>query len=207
LDDLNDFFTAAAGVDAKLNAAAVAVNRDIGPNGIVLDPSAMGAINAANPDLAKVAIPAGLPPTLERAVLIVYNDLVSRRSAFNGVQRNDATESMNCLRNEAAPAARFAADVRTARALAASVPPLSPVAPDSPAAEELAVRFAWISEVNNGCASCGGMVIKDLVPITIYGAPITPSGYDRTFDGEIEGVYFTATYIAGQGWNVLLNAC
>jgi hypothetical protein len=166
LDDLKAFFTAAFSVDAKLRAAAAAVNGRISASKIVLDQSAMDAINAANPDEAKAVIPTGLPPTLERSVLVVYNELVSRRSAFNGVQRNDETESMNCLRNGAVPAARFAADVRGARALAASVPPLTPVAPDSRAAEELAVRFSWISEVNNGCASCGGMVIKDLVPIT-----------------------------------------
>lgn len=207
LDDLNPFFTAAADVNAKLKAAAVAVNRVISGDKIVLDQSAQDAIAAADPNEAKDAIPAGLPPTLERSVLVVYNDLVSRRSAFNGVQRNDEVESMNCLRNGAAPAARFADDVKVARALAASAPPLTPVASDSQAAEERAVRFAWIDEVNNGCASCGGMVIKDLVPITIYAVPVTPRGYDRTFDGEIQGVYFTATYVADHGWNIMLNAC
>jgi len=207
LDDLNAFFTAAAGVDAKLKAAAVVVNREIGPNKIVLDQSALDAINAANPDEAKVTIPAGMPPTLERSVLVVYNDLVSRRSAFNGVLRNDETESMNCLRNGAAPAAQFAADVRAARGLASSLPPLTPVAPNSRAAEELAIRFAWISEVNNGCASCGGMIIKELVPITIYDVPVEPFGDGRTFEGDLDGVYFNATYVAGQGWNVQLLAC
>lgn len=69
------------------------------------------------------------------------------------------------------------------------------------------MRFAWIDEVNNGCASCGGMVIKDLVPITFYAAPVTPNGYDRTFNGEIHGVYFTATYVADHGWTIVLNAC
>ncbi|HVA07360.1 MAG TPA: hypothetical protein VNG12_11530 [Acidimicrobiales bacterium] len=207
LDDLTPFFTAAADVDVKLKAAAVAVNRVISGDKIVLDQSARDAIAAVDPNGAKNAIPAGLPPTLERAVLVVYNDLVSRRSAFNGVERNDDTESINCLRNGAAPAAQFADDVKSARTLAASTPPLTPVASDSRAAEELAVRFVWIDEVNNGCAGCGGMVIKDLPPTTIYAVPVTPQGYDRTFDGEIQGVYFTATYVVEHGWNIMLNAC
>ena len=207
LDDLNPFFAAAADVNTKLKAAAVAVNRVISGDKIVLDQSALDAIAAADPTEAKDTIPTGLPPPLERSVLVVYNNLVSRRSAFNGVQRDDEVESVNCLRNGAAPAARFADDVKAARALAASAPPLAPVASDSQAAEELAIRFAWIDEVNNGCASCGGMVIKDLVPITIYAEPVTPSGYDRTFNGEIQGVYFTATYVADHGWNIVLNAC
>jgi len=207
LDELNPFFAAAAGLDARLKAAAVAVNRVVNGDKVVLDQSAQNAITAADPTEAKDAIPAGLPPTLERSVLVVYNDLVSRRSAFNGVQRNDEVKSINCLRNGAAPATRFADDVKTARALAASTPPLTPVASDSHASEELAIRFAWIDEVNNGCASCGGMVIKDLVPITLYAAPVTPNGYDRTFNGEIQGIYFTATYEADHGWDITLNAC
>jgi len=51
------------------------------------------------------------------------------------------------------------------------------------------------------------MVIKDLVPITLYAAPVTPNGYDRTFNGEIQGIYFTATYEADHGWDITLNAC
>jgi len=95
LDELNPFFTAAADVNARLKAAAVAVNRVINGDKIVLDQSAQDAITSADPTEAKDAIPAGLPPTLERPVLVVYNDLVSRRSAFNGVQRNDEVESIN----------------------------------------------------------------------------------------------------------------
>ena len=51
------------------------------------------------------------------------------------------------------------------------------------------------------------MNVTALVPITFYDTPVTPHGYDRAFDGEIEGVYFTATYVAGQGWDILLHAC
>ncbi len=207
LDGLRPFFRAAAEVDARLALAASAVNRDVTGTTVTLDRAAENAIDAADPAAAGATIPPGLPPDLERAVLVVYNDLVSRRGAFNGVRRNDTSESLNCLKNGAAPAARFRADVAAAERTASVTPPLTPVAPESRAAEELAVRMAWIDGVNNGCASCGGAVIRDLVPITIYAAPTTPPQYGRTFDGEIAGVYFTAGYVPGSGWSVVLNAC
>jgi len=207
LDGLGPFFDAASAVDARLRAAATAVNARITGATVTLDQATTDAIDAADPAVVRATVPAGLPSDLERAVLIVYNDLVSRHSAFRGVLRSDAQYALDCLRNGAAPAARFEADVAAARRLAAATPPVATPAPDSRPAEELAVRFAWIDEVNNGCASCGGMVIRDLVPITVYGAPTVPPLYTSAFDGEIDGVYFTAGYTPGSGWAVRLNAC
>jgi hypothetical protein len=207
LEGIGPFLAAAGVVDARLRSAAAAVNARVTGTTVVLDQATTAAIGAADPASARDALPAGLPPDLERAVLVVYNDLVSRRSAFNGVLRNDSQDQLPCLRNGAAPAARFAADLAAARRLAAATPGVAPVAPDSRAAEELAVRFAWIDGVNNGCASCGGMVIRELVPITFYGSPTVPSNYDRAFDGVIQGVYFNAGYTPGTGWVVVLNAC
>ena len=211
LDGLSAFFDAAAGVDVRLRQAATAVNAHATANGFALDQATRDTMDAADPSVAEAAIPAGLPPDLERAVLVVYNDLVSRRSALTGALRDDPTMAHDCLKNGAAPSAGFGADVAAARSLAAASPALTPVAPQSAAAEELAVRFAWIDEVNNGCASCGGMVIRELVPVTIYTAPTAPPLYDRTFDGQIDSgtssVYFTAGYVPGTGWKVVLNAC
>ncbi len=211
LDGLRAFFDTAAGVDARLRLAAGAVNAHATAGGFALDQPTLDAMDAADPAAVKAAIPPGLPPELERAVLVVYNDLVSRRSALTGALREDPTMAHDCLNNGAAPSARFGSDAEAARSLAQATPTVAPVAPDSKAAEELAVRFAWIDEVNNGCASCGGMVIRELVPITIYATPTTPPLYDRTFDGQLDSgtssVYFTAGYYPGTGWKVVLNAC
>lgn len=211
LEGLQAFLDAASGVDTRLRYAAAAVNAHATADGFALDQATRDAMDAAGPGPARAAVPPGLPPDLERAVLVVYNDLVSRRAALNGALYDDPTMAQNCLRNGATPSAAFASDVAAARVLAAATPAPAPVAPDSKAAEELAVRFAWIDEVNNGCASCGGMVIRELVPVMIYAAPTTPPLYDRTFDGQIDrgsaAVYFTAGYTPGAGWSVVLNAC
>ena len=207
LDQLQPFIRAAAEVDARLAKAAAEVNRGITATTVAVGQAARDAIVAADPAPARDAIPAGLPPDLERAVLVVYSDLVSRRSAFNGVLRDDTTIAIDCLRNGARAAARFPADLAAARVKAAGLAPVGPVAPDSRAAEVLAVRFAWISGANNGCASCGGMVITELPAVTVYPGPVTPPGWDRSFDGEVARVYFTAGFVPGSGWSVQINAC
>jgi hypothetical protein len=122
--------------------------------------------------------------------------------------RHDSVDSLNCVRNGAADAAHFASDVQAARMLAATLPPAAPAAPDSRAAEELALRLQWTDLGNNGCASCGGFEIRNRdLPITFYATPTIPPGYSTPFDGDMDGVYFIATYVAGKGWHVQLNAC
>jgi len=167
LDGLGPFFPAAT-VDARLRHAAVAVNGRVTGTAVSLDQTTTDAVTAADPAVAKAELPAGLPPDLERAVLVVYNDLVSRHSAFRGVLRNDAQYAIDCRRNGAAPAVCFDADadVAAARRLAAAAP-----------------------------------------PVTLYDAPTVPPHYDRTFDGEIDGVYFRAGFTPATGWAVVLNAC
>ncbi len=214
LDDLKAFFTAASGVDTGLRAAAIAVNGGIGTDRIEFDQAVVDAVHAADPGAVAAALVAGLPPPLLQSALVVYNDLVSRRGAFNGVTVGtftpsdyDYTYNRMCLRNGSAPAARFADDLAASERLAATLPPVGPAAPDSLAAEELAVRLMWIELGNNGCAGCGGFVVKDLVPLTRYAVPVTPPGSPTPADGNIDGIPFSATYVAGTGWDVVLQAC
>ena len=214
LDDLAPFFAAAAHVDANLKAAARAVNGGIGSDRIVFDQATVGAVEAADPAAAGNAIPAGMPPALLQSVLVVYNDLVSRRAAFNRVNVGSFTPTafdyaynLRCLHNGAAAAAQYATDVAAARSLAATLPHFTVALSDSRATEELAVRIVWIRGGNNGCANCGGFVIKDLVPITWYPTRVTPPGSPTPADGTINTIPFSGTYVPGKGWDIVLQAC
>ena len=84
LDDLTTFFTAAAGVDQKLKAAAVDANGSIGTTEITISQSTLDAIAAADPTSAGRDIPTGLPPAVLLPVLTVQSDLMSRYFAFRG---------------------------------------------------------------------------------------------------------------------------
>lgn len=214
LDDLATFFAAAARVDANLKAAARAVNGGIGSDRIVFDQSTVGAVEAADPSAAATAIPAGMPPELLQSVLVLYNDLVSRRAAFNGVKVGrftptefDYTYNLQCLHNGAAAAAQFATHAAATRWLAATLPHFTAAPADSRAAEELAVRIVWIRGGNNGCANCGGYVIKDFVPIIWYPTRVTPPGSPTPADGTINTIPFSGLYVPGKGWDVVLQAC
>src|SRR5207248_2320883 len=80
------FFAAARSYDARIRAAARAVNRGgVGHSTIYFDRSIREVIKASVPDQAARAIPAGLDPTLLHAVLLVHSELVARSAAFNGV--------------------------------------------------------------------------------------------------------------------------
>jgi hypothetical protein len=214
LDNLAPFFSASAHVDANLKAAASAVNGGIRSDRIVFDQATVGAVEAANPAAAANAIPAGMTPALLQSVLVVYNDLVSRRAAFNGVKVGsftptafDYTYNRQCLHNGAAAAAQYATDVAAARSLAATLPHFTVAPGDSRAAAEVAVRIMWIGGGNNGCANCGGYIIKDLVPITWYPTRVTPPGSPTPADGTIDTIPFSGTYVPGKGWDVVLQAC
>jgi hypothetical protein len=94
---------------------------------------------------------------------------------------------------------RFDDDLAAARSRAASLPPLSPAAPDSHAAAELAVRLAYINLANSGCDSGGGSLATE--PIAVDWKA------DGEWDGRVAEIPFKATYAAGSGWKVDLNAC
>ena len=213
---LAGFFAAAQLADAQLRHAAVLVNGGIGTTGMRFSPAALAAVNAL--DMAPVAraIPAGLPAELLRRVLLVYNDLESRTASLRGISESGYSSGRlpivgqqgsyvyGCLRNGGPAAARFAADLASARALAQAIPPVTVAAPDSRAVAELALRIAFINGANSGCMSCGGVVFTTLARIIWQREYESGAGYS---DGTINGVRFTADYHPGSGWRVMLFAC
>ena len=155
------------------------------------------------------SIPAGLEPELLRAVLLVESELVSRTFAMRnyGSVSNPVSEVEPCLHNGADAAARYPADVAALRTLADASPPVAVAAPDSRAAEELAVRLGWINELNTGCDSCGGYVATDLHEVTLYDTPTFNPVADRPVDGLIDDVGFWASFDADAGWKIQFAAC
>jgi len=189
----------------------VAVNRDIGPTTVHITRSTRTLILASSPRQAGKAIPAGLQPDLQRAVLLVHSELVARSAAFNGVRTADTLpltdpESvlmLGALRVGSGIAHRYPADLAAARALAQASPPLRTVRADSRQAAELALQIAIINGENNGCSSAGGYLYTAPRPIKWKTIAFD---YGR-FDGTISGIMFAATYNPASGWNVELNAC
>jgi hypothetical protein len=211
-DDLAAYFAAAQRTSDALAAAARKINGGVAPDRLSFDQATVDAVAAADPTPAAALIPAGLPPELLRAVLVVQSELVSRFAAMRFVyvgtyptHQPEADQALECLANGAHPAARFATDLATAHSKAAALPPVTPVPPDSRAAAELAIRLADIGLRNHGCMNCGGFVVTEPAPIVWSPQPSFLG--DRPWDGTIGGVRFRATYTAGSGWNVELNAC
>jgi hypothetical protein len=209
--DLAAYFAAAEIADARIRAAAVAVNRDIGPTTVHITRSTRNLILASSPRQAEKAIPAGMQPDLQRAVLLVQSELVARSAAFNGIRTADTLplsdpESvfmLGAFRIGSGIAHRYPADLAAARALARANPPLRTVRADSRRSAELALQIAIINGENNGCSSAGGYLYTRPRPIRWKTAVIG----DRRFDGTIGGIMFAATYNPAGGWNVELNAC
>jgi hypothetical protein len=89
--DLAPFFAAADVTDARIRAAAAAINQDIGPTTAHVRRPTRTLILASAPRLPAKAIPAGMKPDLQRAVLLVHSELVARAAAFNGGDRTAIT--------------------------------------------------------------------------------------------------------------------
>ena len=211
-DDLASFFDAAANADTQLRAAAASINAHLGPDTITVDQTASDAMAASDTGKVAARIPAGLSPALLRPVLLVYSDLVSRNRALTcvGMQLRTVPRSElppDCLAYGGPAAARFAADLAALRSAAAAAPPVEPAGPGSPAAEELAVRVAAINLQNSGCAGVGGFIATDLASVEIYPKPTVPPGYSQAFDGNVDGIPFTAIDDVNRGWVIQLNAC
>jgi hypothetical protein len=212
-DNLAAYFDAAEAVHHKLAAAAIKINGRVSKSHISVDQATVDAVAAADPTPAGALIPAGLDPVLLRAVVLLQSELVSRHSAMARVGRLlgtyptnglEAKDLLQCLGNGAAPAAKFPADLASAKALAASSPPLIPVPTSSRAAAEVAIRLVDMGLRNQGCDSCGGAVVTDLLPIT-WGPQPSWAGAPP-WDGNIGGIPFRAAYDA-KGWHIELNAC
>lgn len=210
------FVAAAQRADGRIRQAAALVNGDIGATSMRFTPATLAAVRALSTEPAARALPAGLPPVLLRAALVVYGDLASRAAAFGGVEMYgsagdalpigsaSARAVLHGLRNGAPAAARFGRDLAAVRALALQTPPVAVAARDSRAAAELAVRLRSLDH-RNGCdETFGGWVPAALEPIVWQpGAGHAPGRYE----GTISGIRFHATYTAQHVWDVVLDAC
>jgi hypothetical protein len=144
-DSLAPFFTAARADDARIRAAARAVNREIGPTSVHVTRAMVKAAEAATPERTARAIPAGLDADLLQATMIVYSDLATRASALNptldfiGIDESrprtdaDVVQYLDGLHRGSIVARAYPSDLAAARALAdvpgAGCGPVSPWPP------------------------------------------------------------------------------
>lgn len=204
---LTDFFSAVARIDAQLRSAAVLVNGEIDADGAAFSAATVAAIEAIEPAEVVREIPGGLPPELLRRVLLVYSDLVARRLGLSGVEHAGPAPDANllewvleCLASGGVAADRFAQDLADLRAAAASVPAVPSAAPDSKAAAEVAIRAQAILSGARACGSCFGTAQTTLAALVWKG-----SGTD--WHGTVGGVPFRASYAIGTGWVVSVESC
>jgi hypothetical protein len=213
-ESLAGFFAAAQADDARIRAAARAVNREIGPASVHFSWATLTTVEASTPDHTARAIPAGMDADLLRTTMIVYADLATRSSALNptldfiGIDESrprtdpDVVRFLDGLRRGSLVARAYPADLAAARALAATKPPIAPGRPDSRAAAELAIRITHI-EASNGCDGANPPVLRYLVPV-VWKTTVTPHG---RHDGSFGGIVFHITYAVGSGWTVGFDAC
>lgn len=211
-DSLAAYFGAAEATSHALAAAARKINEGVGRDRLSFDQATVDAVAAADPAPAAKLIPAGLDPALLQAVLLTQSELTSRYFAMRRVRTGtfptnelEAKDVLLCLGLGANPAARFAADLAAAKALAGSLPLATPIAADSRPAAELAIRLQDLLLRNSGCDSCGGSVVTELTPI-VWAQQPSWSG-DLAWDGNIGGIAFRAIYAPTDGWRIELNAC
>ena len=216
-DDLADFSATARRLDTELRAAARSVNTGVGLVSIRITPATRDAVRAIEVAELTGTIPAGLDDDLLRAVLLVTNDLITRRAALTRVveyagespldrQGANGRDLIACLGNGAEPAARFAADLAAAEAVAARTAPVADLPADSRQAAEVAIRIAGIRGLNLGCGSCGAPVTRPVQLPGITWKPLTLAPGSE-WDGTIGTTPFRATYRTGEGWRAWLNAC
>jgi hypothetical protein len=212
-DSLAGFFAAAAADDARIRAAARAVNRDIGPTSVHFSRATLDTVKASAPDRTARAIPAGMNADLLTATAIVYSELATRSAALNvlniGTEPRPRTDPdvvrfLDAVRRGSLVARAYPTDLAAARTLAATSPPIVRARPDSRAAAALAIHIALI-KVANGCGSADGApVLRRLAPI-VWKTTVTSDG--RRHDGSIGGLAFHVAYAAGSGWTVGLDVC
>ncbi|HVQ95978.1 MAG TPA: hypothetical protein VMU51_33450 [Mycobacteriales bacterium] len=218
LQTLAPFIAAARADDFRIRTAASALNNVATPTALTFNrATATTAAAAANPRSAAV-LPAGLPPALKSATILVYSDLVARGAPFYYVSQMEngtvprADESLRLLldglRKNAPFAARFPADLAALERLAARSAAVAPVRANSTAAAERAVLVAWVDLANHGCAGTGGYASGTL-PRIFWGRKGSPQHwYDGSIggDGNRTGIAFDADFRGGS-WHVELNAC
>ena len=178
----------------------------------MFDQSTVDLVARARPSAVAAAIPAGLDPPLEGALLLVYSDLDSRYAALHGESCVMAgTFPVNqidphCFVEGHVAAARTDGDLSAAAALAAASPAPRQLAAGSPATAEPAVRVGYIEGNNEGCGSHGGFVATDPIEVHWAASPTAVSP-GHSLAGDAGGVHFTATYGGATGWTVHFLAC
>lgn len=209
---LAPFIAAAAEADRNIAAAAAAVNASFNGEVVTFDAPTVALVAAAEPSAVGAAIPPGLHPDLERALLLVYSDLDSRFAALHGescVQPGTFsvdTIDPHCFVEGHAAAVRTHSDIEAAQALASASSAPATVPAGSPAAAEPAVRVAYIQGNNEGCGSHGGFVAT--APIDVHWSdPSAMVAAGSSLDGTAGGVNFTASYGGGADWTMHFRAC
>ena len=209
-DGLAAYFAAARRASARVHAAAQAINGELGSSGTpTFSQATKNAVKRADPWFAGAYIPGGLKPDLAWAVLRVQNDLEARWYAFRPVTEpfsspgEGRSDLLRCLAGGATAAARYTADLHTARRLAAASAAFVPAKPDSRASAEVAIELQTIMLANGGCDSCGGYLFTSMPAIIWHTSHIA----GITWGGTVGRIPFRATYHAGSGWKVQLNAC
>jgi hypothetical protein len=207
-DQLAGFFSAAGALDSQLRHAAALVNEGVGPTSMAFPVSTLATVGLLSTTEVARAIPAGLPAELLRQTLLVYSGLESRTTSLRAVpmyseeyplklSSGDGEYVYRCLGNSGPAAARFSADLAGLRAAALAAPPVTPAAPDSRAAAELALRIQSINLHNSGCGGCGGFVATTLAPVV----------WTSQSGGTIHGIRFQVSYHAATGWQAVIWAC
>jgi hypothetical protein len=164
-------------------------------------------VRAADLDAVTATIPAGLPHDLLEAVMLPYSELSSRSAAmksFTYTRTPDdpyQDELLGQLANGHEAAQRFDGDLAAARALAASLPPVTPAAYDSREMAELLVVLDTVNKANFGCDSRGGSIFDDIPTVTWTS---DTGGYLGTGESAID---FTATLGPDGRWQAYIIAC
>ena len=200
-DALGDFFAAAREADQEIAAAAEAFNAGFDAEEGTLTAEAKQTV--IDLDIGRIdwLIPAGLSIELETAALTVYSDLISRQAALYGAgayldpyldpefAEQNLEYVITCLGYGHAANARFDDDLTEAiRQSRLEAPPPS-LAPDSAEAGILAVRAQSIVGYNTCCASCGGYIYTEPIPV----------------DWDNREEFFDAEFVDGH-WQIGLRA-
>jgi hypothetical protein len=164
-------------------------------------------VRAADIDAVASTIPAGLPHDLLEAVMLPYSELSSRSAAMKSFSYTRTPDDplqddlLAELGNGHEAAQRFDGDLAAARALAASLPPVTPAAYDSRETAELLVILDTVHKGNFGCDSRGGAIFDDLPTLTWTS---DTGGYMSTGGNAID---FSATLGPDGQWQAWLNVC
>jgi len=202
------FIDAANALDAKLKAAAAAIN-GAGPPWPMVSGSVAAAVQAADVDALARTIPAGMPDALRTKTFVVYSELVSRRYAMNefaftrdAVLVEEQPFLLRSLGFGHEAAVRFPADVAALAALAHATPPFAAAPASSHDAAEVALTALFVRKVNGGCGNTGGSILTALPAISWQPG----DNLGQHFDGRINDVPFVAVFRAGT-WDVQIWAC